>query len=156
MIEKPKEKGKHYAEWASGRRGASWKDRLRRTIDRVLPTVSSYEEFLATMRQEGYEIQTTRKVLSFRLADEGQERFTRAKTLGADYTEEALKERIGCPMKRPRRRSAQLQKNGRVNLLLDIQSRLQRRGPGYERWLKIHNLKEAAKTLNFLTEHGIT
>ena len=49
-----------------------------------------------------------------------------------------------------------LQKNGRVNLLLDIQSRLQGRGPGYERWLKIHNLKEAAKTLNYLTEHNIT
>ena len=41
-------------------------------------------------------------------------------------------------------------------MLLDIQSRLQGRGPGYERWLKIHNLKEAAKTLNYLTEHNIT
>ena len=29
-------------------------------------------------------------------------------------------------------------------------------GPGYERWLKIHNLKEASRTLNYLTEHGIT
>ena len=129
---------------------------MRRTIDRVLPTVSSYEEFLAAMRREGYEIQTTRKVLSFRLASEGQERFTRAKTLGADYTQEAIQERIGQPVKRPRRRAAPLQKNGRVNLLLDIQSRLQGRGPGYERWLKIHNLKEAAKTLNYLTEHNIT
>ena len=156
VIEKPKEKGKHYAEWANGKRGTSWKDKLRRTIDRVLPAVSSYEEFLAAMRQEGYEIQTTRKVLSFRLASEGQERFTRAKTLGADYTPEAIKERIGQPVKRPRRRAAPLQKNGRVNLLLDIQSRLQGRGPGYERWLKIHNLKEAAKTLNYLTEHNIT
>ena len=108
------------------------------------------------MRREGYEIQTTRKALSFRLASEGQERFTRAKTLGADYTPEAIKERIGQPVKRPRRRAAPLQKNGRVNLLLDIQSRLQGRGPGYERWLKIHNLKEAAKTLNYLTEHNIT
>ena len=152
VIEKPKEKGKHYAEWANERRGTSWKDKLRRTIDRVLPAVSSYEEFLAAMRQEGYEIQTTRKALSFRLASEGQERFTRAKTLGADYTPEAIKERIGQPVKRPRRRAAQLQKNGRVNLLLDIQSRLQGRGPGYERWLKIHNLKEAAKTLNFSTQ----
>ena len=156
MIEKPKEKGKHYAEWANARRGTSWKDKLRRTIDRVLPTVSSYEEFLAAMRREGYEIQTTRKALSFRLASEGQERFTRAKTLGADYTQEAIQERIGQPVKRPRRRAAPLQKNGRVNLLLDIQSRLQGRGPGYERWLKIHNLKEAAKTLNYLTEHNIT
>lgn len=70
--------------------------------------------------------------------------------------EEALKSRIGQPQKRPRRRTAQLQKNGRINLLLDIQSRLQGRGPGYERWLKIHNLKEAARTLNYLTEHDIT
>ena len=120
MIEKPKEKGKHYAEWANARRGTSWKDKLRRTIDRVLPTVSSYDEFLAAMRREGYEIQTTRKALSFRLASEGQERFTRAKTLGADYTPEAIKERMGQPVKRPRRRAAPLQKNGRVNLLLDI------------------------------------
>ena len=156
VIEKPKEKGKHYAEWANARRGTSWKDKLRRTIDRVLPTVSSYEEFLAAMRREGYEIQTTRKALSFRLVGEGQERFTRAKTLGADYTPEAIQERIGQPVKRPRRRAVPLQKNGRVNLLLDIQSRLQGRGPGYERWLKIHNLKEAAKTLNYLTEHNIT
>ena len=129
VIENPKEKGKHYAEWANERRGTSWKDKLRRTIDRVLPAVSSYEEFLTAMRREGYEIKTTRKVLSFRLASEGQERFTRAKTLGADYTPEAIRERIGQPMKRPRRRAALLQKNGRVNLLLDIQSRLQGRGP---------------------------
>lgn len=39
---------------------------------------------------------------------------------------------------------------------MDIQARLQGRGPGMERWMKIHNLKEAAKTLNYLTEHGIT
>ena len=122
----------------------------------MLPTVSSYEEFLAAMRREGYEIQTTRNILSFRLSGEGQERFTRTRTLGTDYTEEALKSRIGQPQKRPRRRTAQLQKNGRINLLLDIQSRLQGRGPGYERWLKIHNLKEAARTLNYLTEHDIT
>ena len=156
VIKEPKEKGKHYAEWANEKRGSSWKAKLRRTIDRVLPTVSSYEEFLAAMRREGYEIQTTRNILSFRLSGEGQERFTRTRTLGTDYTEEALKSRIGQPQKRPRRRTAQLQKNGRINLLLDIQSRLQGRGPGYERWLKIHNLKEAARTLNYLTEHDIT
>ena len=62
VIEKPKERGKHYTEWASGRRGANWKDKLRRTIDRVLPTVSSYKEFLAAMCQEGYEIKTSRNI----------------------------------------------------------------------------------------------
>lgn len=49
-----------------------------------------------------------------------------------------------------------LEKDTRVNLLMDIQARLQGRGPGMERWMKIHNLKEAAKTLNYLTEHGIS
>ena len=76
------------------KRGTSWKDKLRRTIDRVLPTVSSYEEFLAAMRREGYEINISRNALSFRLAGEGQQRFTRAKTLGVAYGEEAVKERI--------------------------------------------------------------
>ena len=131
-------------------------DPEKRSVDRVLPAVSSYEEFLTAMRQEGYEIQTSRNILSFRLAGEGKERFNRTRTLGADYTEEAIKDRIGQPQKRPRRRTAPLQKNGRINLLWDIQSRLQGRGPGYERWLKIHNLKEAARTLNYLTEHNIT
>lgn len=156
VIEKPKEKGQHYAEWASKRRGISWKEHLRQTIDRVLPTASSYDDFLAAMRREGYEINTTRNALSFRLAGEGQQRFTRAKTLGADYEKDALLRRIGQPRKRPHRSVPQVRKDGRVNLLLDIQSRLQGRGPGYERWLKIHNLKEASRTLNYLTEHGIT
>lgn len=49
-----------------------------------------------------------------------------------------------------------MEKDDRINLLLDIQERLQGRGPGMERWMKIHNLKEASKTLNYLTEHGIT
>lgn len=108
------------------------------------------------MRREGYEINISRNALSFRLAGEGQQRFTRAKTLGADYEKDALLRRIGQPGKRPRRSASQAWKDGRVNLLLDIQSRLEGRGPGYERWLKIHNLKEASRTLNYLTEHGIT
>lgn len=55
-----------------------------------------------------------------------------------------------------RKKKVNLQKDTRINLLMDIQARLQGRGPGMERWMKIHNLKEAAKTLNYLTEHGIT
>ena len=95
VIEKPKEKGQHYAEWASKRRGISWKEHLGQTIDRVLPTAGSYDDFLAAMRREGYEINISRNALSFRLAGEGQQRFTRAKTLGADYEKDALLRRMG-------------------------------------------------------------
>ncbi len=154
IIEEPQEKGKHYAEWTAEQTGKSYKALLRQTIDRVLPNADSFEGFLAAMRNEGYEVVQTKKILKFRV--QGQERFTRSKTLGTDYSLEELMERIGKNKAMKKRKTIHLEKNDRINLLLDIQERLQGRGPGMERWMKIHNLKEAAKTLNYLTEHGIT
>ena len=84
----------------------------------------------------------------------GQERFTRLKTLGADYTEEAIRERI----EGRRTRTAKAPKAERgVSLLIDIENSIKAaQSRGYEQWAKIHNLKQAAKTLNFLTEHQIS
>ena len=149
IIEKPQEKGKHYAEWSAEKNGKGWKNLLRKNIDRILPTVKTFDEFLEAMRQEGYEIVQSKKLLKFRA--QGQERFTRSRILGTDYTLEALQERIGKTQLPRRKRKVNLEKDTRVNLLMDIQARLQGRGPGMERWMKIHNLNEAAKTLNFLT-----
>ena len=75
------------------------------------------------------------------------------KTLGADYTEEALKERI----EGRRTRAAKAPRADRsVSLLIDIQNSIKAaQSRGYEQWAKIHNLKQAAKTMNFLTEHKI-
>lgn len=154
IIEEPQEKGKHYVEWAAEKTGKSWKNLLRKNIDRILPTVKTFDEFLEAMRQEGYEVVQSKKILKFRA--QGQERFTRSRILGADYTLEVLQERIGKTQLPRRKKKVNLQKDTRINLLMDIQARLQGRGPGMERWMKIHNLKEAAKTLNYLTEHGIT
>ena len=154
IIEEPQEKGKHYVEWAAEKNGKSWKNLLRKNIDRILPAVKTFDEFLEAMRQEGYEVVQSKKILKFRA--QGQERFTRSRTLGADYTLEALQERIGKTQLPHRKKKVNLEKDTRINLLMDIQARLQGRGPGMERWMKIHNLKEAAKTLNYLTEHGIT
>ena len=108
------------------------------------------------MRREGYEVRQDGKYLKFRAVGAGQERYTRAKTLGADYTEEALRERVGKPLIHAKSRTGRTADPAKINLIVDIQSRLRGRGPGYERWLKVHNLKEAAKTLTYLTEHGIT
>lgn len=93
IIEKPQEKGKHYAEWSAEKNGKGWKNLLRKNIDRILPTVKTFDEFLEAMRQEGYEIVQSKKLLKFRA--QGQERFTRSRILGTDYTLEALQERIG-------------------------------------------------------------
>ena len=82
-----------------------------------------------------------------------QERFTRLKTLGFDYTEETVASRIAGgprPSKQPR------QRNGKVSLLIDIQNNIKaQQSAGYQRWATIENLKRAAATMNFLTEHGI-
>ena len=111
---------------------------------------SSLEDLLARLQREGYEIKRG-KYISARAPY--QERFTRLKTLGADYTEEAVASRITGgprPSRQPRQRS------GKVSLLIDIQNNIKaQQSAGYKRWATIENLKRAAATMNFLTEHGI-
>ena len=144
-------KGKSYAEYQAEKTGTSWKGKLKTTVDALIPQVSSFEELLTRLQAAGYEIKPG-KYVSCRAP--GQERFTRLKTLGADYTEEAIRERI----EGRRARSVKAPKTERgVSLLIDIENSIKAaQSRGYEQWAKIHNLKQAAKTLNFLTEHQIS
>ena len=155
VIEDPKPSAKQQKGLAAAKYGTSFKERLRQTIDRVLPGCRNYDEFLAKMRAEGYEIKEG-KHLSFRAP--GQERFTRSDRLGSDYTREALQERSTSRRGRSGAAKNAVLPNGRkVNLLIDIQAKMAAgKGAGYERWAKIFNLKEAAKTLNFLIENDLT
>lgn len=154
VVENPKQKAKSQKEMAAAQYGKSHKKQLQQTIDRVLPECKTYEEFLAKMRAEGYEV-IDGKNPGFRLP--GWERPTRANRLGEDYTKTALWERIAGQRGRSAVEKAAPRPSGRkVNLLIDIQAKLAAgKGAGYERWAKIFNLKEAAKTLNFLMENGL-
>ena len=143
-------KGKSYAEYQAEKTGTSWKGKLKIAVDILIPQVASFEELLQRLQEAGYEIKPG-KYISCRAP--GQERFTRLKTLGADYTEEAIKERIAG--KRARTAKAPKEQRG-VSLLIDIENSIKaQESRGYEQWAKIHNLKLAAKTMNFLTEHQI-
>ena len=106
---------------------------------------------LCHLQREGYEIKRA-KYISCR-ADR-QERFTRMKTLGVDYTEEAITARIAGrsrPFRQPR------QRDGKISLLIDIQNNIKaQQSAGFAHWAKLNNLKQAARTMNFLTEQGIT
>ena len=144
-------KGKSYAEYQVEKTGTSWKGKLKIAVDALIPQVSSFEELLSRLQAAGYEIKPG-KYVSCRAP--GQERFTRLKTLGVDYTEETLRERISGT--RTRTVKAPKQQRSGINLLIDIQNCINaQESKGYEQWAKIHNLKQAAKTLNFLTEHKI-
>ena len=146
VIVPGQEKGKSYVEHQAVRNGTSYKVKLKSAIDRLLPTCTDLEDLLRRLQEEGYEIRRG-KYISCRASN--QERFTRLKTLGVDYTEEALVAKIAGrtrPSKQPRARDDRIQ---RIAVIQGNQS------PGLQHWAKLQKLKEGAKTLNYLAEHGI-
>ena len=150
VIPPSQNKGMGYKEYTEAKRGTSWKQKLKQTIDRLVITAKDYDDFLRLMQEAGYEIKPG-KYISFRA--EGQERFTRSKTIGENYTEERIKERIAG--RSPRRNRRQTVPKG-ISLIGDIQERIRLiDSKGYEYKAKLTILKEAARTLNYLTEKNL-
>ena len=150
VIPPSQNKGMGYKEYTEAKRGTSWKQKLKQTIDRLVITAKDYDDFLRLMQEAGYEIKTG-KYISFRA--EAQERFTRSKTIGENYTEERIKERIAG--RTPRRSRRQTAPKG-ISLIGDIQERIRLiDSKGYEYKAKLTILKEAARTLNYLTENNL-
>lgn len=150
VIPPSQNKGMGYKEYTEAKRGTSWKQKLKQTIDQLVITAKDYDDFLRLMQEAGYEIKTG-KYISFRA--EGQERFTRSKTIGENYTEERIKERIAG--RTPRRSQRQATPKG-ISLIGDIQERIRLiDSKGYEHKAKLTILKEAARTLNYLTENNL-
>lgn len=150
VIPPSQNKGMGYKEYTEAKRGTSWKQKLKQTIDRLVITAKDYDDFLRLMQEAGYEIKTG-KYISFRA--KGQERFTRSKTIGENYTEERIKERIAG--RTPRRNRRQTVPKG-ISLIGDIQERIRLiDSKGYEYKAKLTILKEAARTLNYLTENNL-
>lgn len=150
VIPPSQNKGMDYKEYTEAKRGTSWKQKLKQTIDRLVITAKDYDDFLRLMQEAGYEIKPG-KYISFRAED--QERFTRSKTIGENYTEERIKERIAG--RTPRRSQRQATPKG-ISLIGDIQERIRLiDSKGYEYKAKLTILKEAARTLNYLTDNNL-
>jgi hypothetical protein len=156
IVENPKPSRGSYGDWIGDNKPLSNQEKLRRAIDEVLEKKpGSFDAFIAAMEALGYRAKPGKR-LSF--LTPGAEKFTRCResTLGADYTEEGIRDRIAGERAAPAHRGGIPQTDShRPGLLIDIQARLQAgKGPGYERWAKIFNLKQAAQTLIYLQEHG--
>ena len=148
-----KEQGRSYAEYAADKAGGSWKGKLKIAIDTTIPQAKDFEDFLRRMEAAGYEVKRRGETISFRAP--GQEKFTRLRenTLGKDYTAQRITERI---QGKKRAVSAPKRDSKTVSLVIDIENSIKaQQSRGYEQWAKIHNLKQAAKTVNFLTENNI-
>ena len=125
-----------------------------RDIDRILQGPSApkdFEEFLKKLREAGYEIKTGKNIS---IRGKNQKRFVRLSSLSEGYREADLRQYFLNPTVR-KTQSRPAQRKERISLLIDVQEKLQTKGPGYARWAKVHNLKEMSKSLLFLREHGI-
>jgi hypothetical protein len=173
VVKPGQDKGKSYAEYAADRDGGgSWKSKLKLVIDTTIPQSKDFEDLLRRLEEQGYEIKRGKYISVRALADglrPGQERFTRTKTLGVDYTEDAITKRIAgdyvktapdivadIPAVSKPKISVYTRPAPGVNLIVDIENCVKaQQSAGFARWQKIQNLKEAAKTVNFLTENNL-
>ena len=137
-----------YDKWLGDKKPPSHRDVLRAAIDDALVRKpKTFEELLQFVRENGYGVSENRGITFYRDGQKG----IKLRTLDAGYTEAELRDVIaGRATHNPRG------KRERASLLVDLQARLAAgKGGGYERWAKVFNVKQMAKTLLYLQEHGI-
>ena len=154
IIEQPKGHSKSYNKWLGNEAKTSQRDGLREAIDAALARQpKDFEELLTMLQRGGWEVKRGKRIS---LKGKGQERFKRLDSLGEDYSEAALRAIIAGEKEHHPREKKTVQPTRQVNLLVDIQAKLQAgKGAGYERWAKVFNLKQMAQTLNYLSENNL-
>ena len=154
IIEQPKGHSKSYNKWLGNEAKTSQRDGLREALDAVLARQpKDFEELLTMLQRGGWEVKRGKRIS---LKGKGQERFKRLDSLGEDYSEAALRAIIAGEKEHHLREKKTVQPMRQVNLLVDIQAKLQAgKGAGYERWAKVFNLKQMAQTLNYLSENNL-
>jgi hypothetical protein len=152
IIENPAPSKGFGDKWRGGERKPSWKSVLRDKIDEILPSCRTFESFIESLRTAGCAVNKERKYIS--VLAPGQKKPTRLKSLGDEYTEAAIRARLGKV--KIIASSGDSGTRNAPSLLIDIQAKIREgKGAAYEQWAKIFNLKQAAKTLIFLQEQGV-
>jgi hypothetical protein len=155
--------GKSYDAYRPDQTSGSWRDKLKTAIDNLIPEANDFEHLLKLMEQQGYKIKRG-KHISF--CAEGQERYTRMKSIGEGYTEEEIKKRIS---EKPERKSVEPQHEGAtetvyptqtekpetIKPLIDIAGNpIYAESRGLEQWARLQNLKNSAAAFNLMMNYG--
>ena len=153
VIAEPKPSRGSYGTWLGEGKPPTVRGQLEGLIDTTLGQgCKDFDSFLAAMKAVGAEVKRG-KHLAFKIPN--GKRFIRCDSLGDNYTETAIMERISS--KRIVAPKAKTAIKSKPSLLIDIQAKMQQiHSPGFERWAKIFNLKEMAKTVMYLQENNLT
>lgn len=156
IVENPKGKGKSYDKWLGDQKKPSHRERICYAIDEALAQKpQNFEKLLELLQRSGYQVKDG-KIPS--LLGEGQKRFIRMDTLGADYTPDDLRAIIAGTKEHTPKKKRVMDSSDKFtgSLLIDIQAKLQEgKGAGYARWAKNFNLKQLSQTLIYLEENNL-
>ncbi|MGN0384379.1 MAG: relaxase/mobilization nuclease domain-containing protein [Lachnospiraceae bacterium] len=137
----------------------SIRDKIREDIDLAMSrNPKNMEELLKYLEEMGYEIKRAKHI---GIKGEVQKTFLRFDSLGAGYREEDFEkvfkgEESFNPPPREKQSHRYEKPEKKFDMLLDIQDIIARgKGPGYERWAKVHNIKQISQTLIYLRDHDI-
>ena len=155
IVENPKLHGKSYNKWLGDQAKPSHREMLRVAIDNALSqSPDDFEELLKLLQEYGCEVSKRGK--SYRLKLSGWEKAARMDSLGEGYGLEDLRAVLLGKKAHIPRKKVVAQAEPKVNLLVDIQAKLQaEKGAGYARWAKVFNLKQMAQTMNCLSENNL-
>ena len=133
---------------------STFRNTIRQAIDDALrKEPKDFDAFLRLLREAGFEVKTGKYTA---VKGKGQQRFIRFRSLGAGYSDEDIRAVIaGKAVHRPKQKSIQVHQVVRFSLIFDLQQKLEEKGPAYERWASVFNLKQMANVMLFLNENHI-
>lgn len=133
----------------------TFRDSICAAIDMALAEKpKDFEELLKFLEQAGYECKRGKNIAAVRGKD--QKRFIRFRSLGEGYSADEIKAIIsGNIVHKSKTKKKSAQDHQKLNLILDIQEKMIQKGPGYQRWASVYNLKKMAKTMLFLRDHNV-
>ena len=95
-VIEPEHEGRHYVEWDAEKHSRpTVRGTVRADVDAALLRARSFSDFLTRLRAQGYEVRTQGKYLAVKPS--GSSRYVRLKSLGEDYTEDAIRARLAVP-----------------------------------------------------------
>jgi hypothetical protein len=149
----------NYGEWIGEARPPSYKQRLRIAILAALGQApASFSAFLALMEEDGYAVKHGRGgAISFLAPGQDKATRLRASTLGEGFDQADIQAVIDGKRPLPELPSEKPRPPRKISLVIDIQDRMRDgKGPAYQRWATVYNIKQMAAALQYIQEHKLT